>query len=164
MAAMMGHRTDGVASQAEELFLAGSILDTEGPQAQMEAAEAYRRALELDPNLVPALVNLANIHYSRDEGVEAQALYERATSLDPDMFEAHYNLGNIHHDLGRYPDARASYREAIRLNPGYADAHFYLAVTLEKAGQSTEARPHWKVYQHLAPAGEWVELAREFSE
>ena len=113
---------------------------------------------------MPALVNLANIHYSRDEAVEAQALYERATAIDPDMFEAHYNLGNIYHDLGRYPEAQQSYLEALRLNPAYADAHFYLAVTLEKAGRSSEARPHWKAYQQLAPNGEWVELAKEFSE
>ena len=71
---------------------------------------------------------------------------------------------SIYHDLGRYPEAQAAYREALRLNPGYADAHFYLAVTLEKAGRSGEARPHWQAYRSLAPAGEWVELAREFSE
>ena len=45
-----------------------------------------------------------------------------------------------------------------------ADAHFYLAVTLEKTGHSPEAKPHWKTYQDLAPNGEWVELAKEFSE
>jgi hypothetical protein len=50
------------------------------------------------------------------------------------------------------------------LNPFYADTHFYLAVTFEKMGQSNEARPHWRAYQQLAPQGEWVELAREFSE
>ena len=52
----------------------------------------------------------------------------------------------------------------MALNPGNADAHFYLAVTLEKTGHSLEAKPHWKTYQELAPDGEWVELAREFSE
>ena len=163
MAALMGRQVD-VTSQAEEYFVAGSILDNGEQQGQTEAAQAYRRALELDPYLVPALVNLANIHYSRDELVEARALYERATALDPDMFEAHYNLGNISHDLARYPEAQASYREALRLNPGYADAHFYLAVTLEKSGRSADARPHWQAYQNLAPNGEWVALAREFSE
>ena len=52
----------------------------------------------------------------------------------------------------------------MALNAGYADAHFYLAVTLEKTGRSPEAKPHWKAYQELAPEGEWIELAREFSE
>ena len=109
-----------------------------------EAAAAYRKALVIDPDLVPAIVNLANIHYARDELIEAQALYERAIGLDPDCFEAHFNLGNIHHDLGRYEDALVCYRDAVALNPGYADAHFYLAVTLEKTGHSPEAKPHWR--------------------
>ena len=149
---------------AEEYFRAGSALD-DGDEARMEeAAAAYRKALELDPYLVAALINLANIHYSRDELVEAQALYERAIGLESDFFEAHFNLGNIYHDLGRFPEAQACYRESLRLNPFYADAHFYLAVTFEKMGMSQEARPHWRAYQQLAPQGEWVELAKEFSE
>jgi tetratricopeptide (TPR) repeat protein len=96
--------------------------------------------------------------------VEAQALYERAIGLEPDFFEAHFNLGNIYHDLNRYEEAAACYRDALALNPSYPDTHFYLAVTLEKLGCSLEAKPHWRAYQQLAPEGEWVELAREFSE
>ena len=120
------------------------------------AAAAYRKALVIDPDLVPAIVNLANIHYARDEMIEAQALYERAIGLDPDCFEAYFNLGNIHHDLSRYDDALRCYRGAVRLNAAYPDAHFYLAVTLEKTGHSPEAKAHWKAYQDLAPNGEWV--------
>ncbi|MCU1381453.1 MAG: hypothetical protein JWL71_150 [Acidobacteria bacterium] len=149
---------------AEEYFRAASALDEGDDATQEEAAIAYRKALELDPYLVAALINLANIHYSRDELAAAQALYERAIGLESDFFEAHFNLGNIYHDLGRYPEAQACYREALRLNPFYADAHFYLAVTFEKMGFSPDARPHWRSYQQLAPQGEWVELAREFSE
>jgi tetratricopeptide (TPR) repeat protein len=152
------------AQLAEEYFRAASAVD-DGDESRMEeAAAGYRRALELDPYLVAALINLANIHYSRDELVEAQALYERAIGLESDFFEAHFNLGNIYHDLGRFPEAQNCYREALKLNPFYADAHFYLAVTFEKMGLSQDARPHWRSYQQLAPQGEWVELAREFSE
>jgi len=151
-------------SLAELEFVRGSRLDDGDPGHYDEALSAYRRALEIDPDLVPALINLANIHYERTEIAEAQALYERAIALAPDVFEAHFNLGNIFHDLGRYAEARECYREALRLNPTYADAHFYLAVTLEKNLQSPEARLHWKAYQELAPNGEWAHLAKEFSD
>lgn len=149
---------------AAKYFSEGSRLDDGDGRTMEEAASAYRKALIVDPDLVPAIVNLANIHYARDEVIEAQALYERAIGLDPECFEAHFNLGNIHHDLGRYPRAAVCYRAAVALNPGYADAHFYLAVTLEKTGQSAEAKPHWRSYQQLAPNGEWADLASEFSE
>jgi tetratricopeptide (TPR) repeat protein len=149
---------------AAKYFAEGSRLDDGDVRKIEEAASAYRKALVVDPDLVPAIVNLANIHYGRDELIEAQALYERAIALEPDCFEAHFNLGNIHHDLGRYSRALICYRAAVSLNPHYADAHFYLAVTLEKTGQSAEAKPHWRCYQALAPNGEWAELASEFSE
>jgi tetratricopeptide (TPR) repeat protein len=158
--------TDPQAALAAKYFLEGAALDEPDAEVerQDEAAAAYRRALIIDPELVPAIVNLANIHYARDEIIEAEALYERALALDLECFEAHFNLGNIHHDLSRYEEAVACYREAVALNPDYADAHFYLAVTLEKMGQSADAKPHWKTYQRLAPNGEWVELAKEFAE
>lgn len=151
-------------SGAEQYFLMGSLLDDGTPERIEEAVKAYRRALDEDPDLVVALINLANIRYSRDELAEAQALYERAVLLDPSYFEAHFNLGNIHHDHARYGDAEVSYREALALNQHYADAHFYLAVTLEKMGRSPDARAHWRAYERLAPQGEWVELAKEFSD
>jgi tetratricopeptide (TPR) repeat protein len=164
MAALMDPAPFVEESSAAQYFAAAAILDDGDPDNFDEAATAYRRALEIDPYLVPALINLANIHYSRDEIAEAQALYERAIALEPDVFEAHFNLANIFHDLGRYRQAQACYRDALKLNAAYADAHFYLAVTLEKNGQSQEARAHWKAYQQLAPNGEWVELARELSD
>jgi tetratricopeptide (TPR) repeat protein len=156
--------TVGELSEAEQYFLMGSLLDDGTPERTEEAVKAYRRALDHDPDLVAALINLANIRYSHDELAEAQALYERAIALDPSYFEAHFNLGNIHHDHARYADAEASYRNALSLNSSYADAHFYLAVTLEKMGRSVDARAHWRTYERLAPDGEWVELAKEFSD
>ncbi len=156
--------TDPQSTLAARYFAEASGLDDGDPRNLEQAAAAYRKALVVDPDLVPAIVNLANLHYARDEMIEAQALYERAIRLDSQCFEAHFNLGNIHHDLGRFEPALTAYRHAVALNSGYADAHFYLAVTLEKTGQSTEAKPHWKAYRDLAPQGEWVELAREFSD
>jgi tetratricopeptide (TPR) repeat protein len=159
------HGTSVEASaRAEEYFLTASLLDDGDEAKQEQAAAAYRKALEADPYLAAALINLANIHYARNELAEAQALYERAIGLEPDFFEAHFNLGNIYHDLGRLDEAIACYRTALTLSPTYADAHFYLAVACEKQGLSQEARPHWKAYQNLAPNGEWVALAREFSD
>lgn len=149
---------------AARYFIEGSRLDDGDSRNAAAAAAAYRKALIVDPDLVAAIVNLANIHYGQDQPVEAQALYERAIAIDPDCFEAHFNLGNIHHDLGRYARAVVCYRTAVALHPAYPDAHFYLAVALEKTGQSAGAKPHWRAYQELAPNGEWAELAREFVE
>jgi tetratricopeptide (TPR) repeat protein len=149
---------------AAKYFLEGAEKD-DGDERDLDAAaSAYRRAALFDPQLVPAIVNLANIHYEHDELVEAEALYEKAIRVDAECFEAFFNLGNIYHDLARYPEAIRHYRDALAINPGYPEAHFYLAVTLEKLGRSGEAKPHWKEYRALAPDGEFVELAKEFSD
>ncbi len=152
------------ASLAISFFQEGTALDEGDERDQVLAGVAYRKALMLDPNMVPALINLANVHYGRDELVEAQALYERAMHLDGECFEAQFNLGNIHHDLGRHEDSVRHYRRALEIDPTYPDAHFYLAVTLEKTGRPAEAKPHWRAYRELAPHGEWIDLAREFTE
>jgi tetratricopeptide (TPR) repeat protein len=159
-----GDRTANEEALAEQYFALGSSLDDGEAEKREEAAANYRRALEIDPMLVPALINLANIHYTQDHLVEAMALYERAIGLEPDVFEGYFNLGNIHHDLGRYPVAEEYYLRAIAVNPRYPEAHLYLAVALEKDGRSSEAKPHWRAYQTMAPDGEWAELAREFSD
>jgi tetratricopeptide (TPR) repeat protein len=151
-------------TMAAKFFLEGAEFD-DGDDPDLDAAStSYRKALLFDPVLVPALVNLANIHYERDHLVEAEAIYERAIRLDPECFEAYFNLGNIHHDLTRYAEAVTSYRDALAINGEYPEAHFYLAVTLEKLGRSAEAKPHWKAYCDLAPEGEFVKLAKEFQD
>lgn len=147
---------------AELQFLEASRLDAVAAADPSAAMAAYRAALELDPELVPAMINLGNLHYLQERLVEAQALYLQASFVDPTCFEAWFNLGNIHHDRGRLEDAARCYAEALRWRSTYADAHFYLAVTLEKLGRGEEARRHWRAYQELAPDGEWIELAREF--
>ena len=151
-------------ARAAACFAEGAALDTGDPQCDAAAMAAYRQAASLDPAMTAALVNLANIHYARDRAIEAEALYEKALTIDPSGFEAQYNLGNVLHDSGRFEAAARCYRGALAIDPAYADAHFYLAVTLEKLGRSSDAKPHWMSYRRLAPNGEWVELAREFSE
>ena len=149
---------DPHAALAAEYFLEGRR-STSGcrPRRQDQAAAACRRALIIDPELVPAIVNLANIHYARDELIEAEALYERAITLDGGA-EAHFNLRNIHHDLSRYRRGGRLLPGSGHAQPGYADAHFYLTVTLEKMGQSSRPSRTGRRHQRLAPNGEWVEL------
>lgn len=160
-ATVLPFRHPSRSGEAEEWFLRG--YEQEGqPGGEEAAAAAYARALELDPELVPALINLANLQYSRNELDEARALYQRAEAIGgATFFQIPFNLGNIAHDLEDFAAARRLYERAVRQAPDYADAHLYLALTLEKLGLSSEARPHWRAYRMLEPRGEWARLARE---
>jgi tetratricopeptide (TPR) repeat protein len=100
--------SDPQAALAARYFIEGSRLDDGDDRKMEDAAAAYRKALVIDPDLVPAIVNLANIHYARDELIEAQALYERAIGLDPDCFEAHFNPGTSCTTSGATPGPSAA--------------------------------------------------------
>lgn len=150
--------------RAEAAFAAAIDRENDAAADPQLAMALYREALTHDPALVPALVNLGNLHYGEGHLPEAHALYERAVHLDADAFEAWFNLGNVHHDLGRCAEAVTCYQRALAIAPEYADACFYLAVAYEKLGESDAARPYWQQYLRLAPEGEWASLAREFGE
>jgi len=70
IAGVLTDPADPQAALAAKYFIEGSRLD-DGDDSKMEqAAAAYRKSLVIDPDLVPAIVNLANIHYARDELIE----------------------------------------------------------------------------------------------
>ena len=144
------------------------------PDSFRKAREYFERAISLDPTYALAYSGLADTlgamaYYGFLEGEDgfprAKAAALKALELDPDVADAHVSLalGYLFWDRN-WPAAEREFRAALELNPQYADAHFYLAITLEKTGHSAEAKPHWRAYQLLSPNGEWVELAREFSE
>jgi len=157
-----GHPVDP--SRAEEAFERATRMDGAPGRVLPEVMDAYREAIAFDPHLVPALINLGNLHYGEGHLPEAAALYEQAVRLAPDAFEGWFNLGHTHHDGGRFAEAVACYTHAVELAADSADACFYLAVAYEKLGRSQDARPFWQRYQRLAPDGEWIALAREFAD
>ena len=75
--------SDPQAALAAKYFIEGSRLDDGDERKMEEAAAAYRKALVIDPELVPAIVNLANIHYAQrraDRGAGAlRARHRRST-------------------------------------------------------------------------------------
>ena len=151
-------------SRAEAAFERATALDGAPGQPAAAAMRAYRDALAIDPTLVPALINLGNLHYAVGHLPEAAALYEQAVRLTPDSFEGWFNLGHTHHDEGRFAEAVRCYGRGLELSPESPEACFYLAVAYEKLGRSQDARPLWQQYQRLAPDGEWIALARELGE
>jgi Tfp pilus assembly protein PilF len=145
--------------EAETWFQKGLELEETGaPVAQ--AIEAYRKAVELNPDAAGAWVNLGTIFYRQRDFAESERNYVKAIEADPTYPLAEFNLGNLYDEQGRTNEALDHYRKALELNPQYCDAHFNLALLSERSGDSMRAVHHWKAYLKLDSTGQWAEIAR----
>jgi len=145
--------------ESEAWFQKGLMLEETGAPIG-QAVEAYRHAVECNPQAAGALVNLGTIHYRLREFKEAEGYYQKAIDADPSYPLAHFNLGNLYDERGDAIRAERCYRAALRLNPAYGDAHFNLALLCERTGDGLKAIHHWKAYLKLDGASNWADIAR----
>ena len=98
------------------------------------ACELLRRALELDPLLVPALQALVTLELSREQLADARAYAERAVSIDPDDPDSLSLLGNValserhpEQALEAFTRARELGGDSLELRFNMGIAHLFLA-------------------------------------
>ncbi len=104
-----------------------------------EAAEEYRRALELNPSSLEALVNLAEVEASVGRFDEQLALLKRAVSLSPRSGMALTALAGAEERRGRSLEALGLYQRAIAADPALAVARTQYARALQRAGRHHDA-------------------------
>lgn len=144
---------------AEHWFQKGLALEETGAPIE-QAIEAYKKAVELNPNAAGALLNLGTIYYHLRQFREAEANYLGAIAADPKYPLAHFNLGNLYDERAETARAREQYEIALSLEPSYADAHYNLALLFEKTGDFLKAQQHWRAYLKIDPASSWARVAR----
>jgi predicted O-linked N-acetylglucosamine transferase (SPINDLY family) len=97
------------------------------------------RALELDPQYVHALNNLANLRAARGDYEQAFICFERLLAIDPDNALAHYNYGCLLLANGEAGRALAPLRRAVELDTTHLNAWNNLASALTELNQHEEA-------------------------
>jgi tetratricopeptide (TPR) repeat protein len=115
----------------------GHALKTAGRQ---DSVRAYRRSIELAPNLGEAYWSLANLKTFRFAAGEVQAMraqLERADLVGEDRLHFHFALGKSLEDSGAYADSFDHYakgnglrRAAIPYDPAEISAHVRRSKTL----------------------------------
>jgi tetratricopeptide (TPR) repeat protein len=124
---------------AEEWFRLATELEGSSPE---EAQRAYHQALELDPTLSDAHVNLGCLYQEAKKPVQAEAHYRAAIQYAPADPIPHFNLAGLLDDLGRADQAIRAYRQAIDRDPNCADAYYNLGFLYERLGKRSEAIRH----------------------
>jgi tetratricopeptide (TPR) repeat protein len=143
--------------------------------ASEEAAEAYREAIRLDPELAQAhfalgraLIGLSSVSagrggeapgvegsvvLGRDDAVVAEgvASLARAVELAPDDLEIRYWHGRALHVAGRKAKAIAVLEEVVARDPEHGAAHKRLGLIHLDDGDAQRASEHFGVAEELLP-------------
>ncbi len=80
-----------------------------------QAGEALRAALEIKPDHLKSLVNLARVELDREDATAALQSSDAALDLAPEHVPALRVRGRALHQLGRADEAEAAYLAALRL-------------------------------------------------
>jgi uncharacterized protein (TIGR03790 family) len=129
-------------------------IDTRFPQAEMALAmlleeagsmapaiERYRKVVELAPNNVIALNNLAfNLAVHGKNPKEALPLARRAFSLAPNAPDVADTLGWVHHLLGDNAVAESILVRALTVAPNHVELLIHAGTVLDATGKKAEAK------------------------
>lgn len=139
-------RRDASKMSSEDWHQLGCDLEASVPD---QARDAYRRALELDPNHIDARLNLGRLLHEAGEVEAAEAHYRAAIDARPDDATAWFNLGVALEDQERGKEAIDAYRLSIELDPDGVDAYYNLGHLYERAGRPALAIRYLSRYRQL---------------
>ncbi len=123
------------------------------------AEAAYREALALNPQLVPAYLNLADLLRAGQRDNEARQMLLRALAVAPESGDTLHALGLLETRSGSRDKALDYLRRAAQLETLGTRHRFVYAIALHDLGRPRDAVARLKELQAAAPADQQVLLA-----
>ena len=110
-----------------------------------DAIAETEKALELDPSLAKAHLNLLILYAKTGKAKQAEEHYKALVTLAPDQFpDAYYNYGVLLVEQGNFDEAAKAFRETLAIAPSNDAAHNNLGYLLEREGKLEEAASEYK--------------------
>lgn len=149
------------------LALAYSLSDRD-----REAIDAYRRTLELKPDLYEANLNVGILLLRNKQAGEAVPAFRRATELKPAESRPFVYLGDALLETGNRNEARQAYTSVLERDAKSAPAELGLARIALRDGDAKEAAQRFERAIQLEPAygeallelAEYYEREKKFAE
>jgi len=102
-----------------------------------QAEKEFRKAIVGDP-YVPALINLGNVLYLKEDLKGSLAFFQQAQKKDSDNATALLNMARISHALGRYDEAKQNYERLAKVAPVTAQEYGFLAQKADEGARAAE--------------------------
>ena len=102
-----------------------------------EAEQEFRKAVE-QQNYIPALMNLGNLHYLRNDFVRALTAFQRATEAQPTNPRILLSLAKVHHEMEDYTSASELYARIVAADAALAARYDYLDLKREDPSRAAE--------------------------
>jgi tetratricopeptide (TPR) repeat protein len=131
-------------------FLYGAFLNVQGSG---RGVAEIKRALELAPDHVPALVGLTVIYLNREDLEHALGYGMRAVKASPADFSTHIALGRVLLAKENPVGAAAEFEAAVKLAPAIPDARFSLASAYSRLGREADAARELAEFRRLEAPG-----------
>lgn len=111
----------------------------EGQQKFADAAQAYRKALTLNPAIPEMHFNLGSVLTQLGRDDEAIASYRRAIQLNARLAVAHFNLATLLQKKQQLDEAVRHYQQAVGIEPGFFEAYGAMGTALQQQGHLDDA-------------------------
>jgi TolB-like protein/Tfp pilus assembly protein PilF len=154
--------------QAQSLIHKGTV-----PAYFSQAGRYLEQALALDPDNIPALVCMAQVHLvtvavfgtedRKTHFAGASAALAKALSLAPHHPTAHYALGTLHLFMGHPDQAITELEHSLTLDRNLASAHDFIGLAKLFLGRAEETEVHVQEALRISPrdtlANVWMDHA-----
>jgi predicted CXXCH cytochrome family protein len=108
-------------------------------QGELAAAEqSLRKALQLAPRYLPAMLNLSDIYRATQRDDAGETLLHAAMAAYPESADARHMLGLLLVRTGRTPQSVPLFEAASRMAPGNAQYALVYAMALAETGRKAE--------------------------
>lgn len=151
----------GSNTEAKDLNNQGIALAQQNEFGKAEAA--YKRAIELDPNVAMYYYNLGNLYTKWRHPQQALAALNKAKALAPRNMAVRQNLGYTMCQFNLFSDAVTEFREMLDMDPHWNMARPCLIKALDSLGRKTEAdqvEMDYKLYKTSDDSGDDADADR----
>ena len=104
-----------------------------------KAMEYFERALELNRDYLPALLNMGNVHFYSGNPIKALEYYEAAQERRPESPDVLLSIARANHELENYGTVRIVYEKIQEVAPEVASKFSYLGLRGEEASRAAQA-------------------------